>query len=239
MNPLALSDKLRHNYEDYYVDGDSEWRRIGALGKADNVVSLCRDLPRTSILEIGAGEGSLIRRLAELNFGAQLYAAEISPSGVEAINKKRIPRLLECKLFDGYHLPYDNDRFDIAILSHVVEHVEHPRQLLYEGARVAKYVFVEVPMEDTVRLSDDFVFDKVGHINFYSPKTIRRLVQSCNLRVLSQIAVNPSKEVYAFRNPSRGWISYYIKQMLIKSSPGLATKIFTYHGALVCEKQLA
>lgn len=237
MTPLTVSAKLRQNYADYYTDADSEWRRISAMGKADNVVTLCKDLPRTLVLEIGAGEGALLRRLAELNFGAQFYAVEISPSGVEAIKRKQIPRLLECKLFDGYQLPYEDGRFDIAILSHVVEHLEHPRQLLYEAARVASYVFVEVPLEDTVRLSGDFVFDRVGHINFYSPKTIRLLVQSCNLRVLGQIAVNPPKEAFAFRSPTRGWISYYIKQMLIESLPGLATKIFTYHGALVCEKQ--
>jgi len=162
MDKITISDHLRTNYQDYYEDGDSEWRRLGAIGKVNNIVSLCGDLPHSSILEIGAGEGSILKRLSELEFGEELYALEISPSGVETIKNKRISRLIECKVFDGYHVPYDSDRFDIAILSHVVEHVEHPRQLLYEASRVAKYVFIEVPLEDTVRLPRDFVFDKVG-----------------------------------------------------------------------------
>jgi SAM-dependent methyltransferase len=236
MVEAAVSEQLRANYQDYYEDGDSEWRRLSAVAKADNIVSLCRDLPRRSILEVGAGEGSILKRLSELNFGEAFYALEISPSGVEAIRNKGIARLAECEAFDGYHVPYDNDKFDIVILSHVVEHVEHPRQLLYEASRVAKYVFVEVPLEDTVRLRRDFVFDKVGHINFYSPKTIRLLMQSSNLRVLNQLVTNPSSGAYTYNDGNRGLISYYVKETLLKVWPAVATEIFTYHSALVCEK---
>src|SRR5580765_713243 len=146
MSEIRISDHLKKNYEDYYEEGDSEWRRLGAIDKVDNIISLCGDLPHNSILEIGAGEGSILSRLSELNFGNQLYALEISPSGVETIKNKGISRLVECNVFDGYHLPYDDNKIDMAILSHVVEHVEHPRQLLYEASRVAKYVFVEVPL---------------------------------------------------------------------------------------------
>jgi SAM-dependent methyltransferase len=236
MNEIKVSAQLKQNYEEYYAEGDSEWRRLGALGKAANICALCNSLPKKSVLEIGAGEGSILMRLSELSFGEELYALEISPSGVETIINKNIPRLIECKLFDGYAVPYDNNRFDIAILSHVIEHVEHPRQLLHEASRVSKYVFVEVPLEDTNRLPDDFVADKVGHINFYSPKTIRRLIQSCNLRVVSQVVTNQGRGTYVFQKGRAGLINYYIKKLLLGVFPGFATKFFTYHGALVCEK---
>ena len=236
MNEIRVTDHYRSNYRDYYEDGDSEWRRIGAIGKVENIISLCRDLSHESILEIGAGEGSILKRLSDLNFGKELHALEISPSGVEAIKNKRIPRLVECQVFDGYHVPYDNERFNLAVLSHVVEHVEHPRQLLYEASRVAKYIVVEVPLEDTIRLPRDFALDNVGHINFYSPKTIRLLVQSCDLRILHQITKNSLRETYAYQNGNKGLINYYIKQTLLKVLPSVATGLFTYHGALVCEK---
>lgn len=236
MKDVTITDRFRTHYENYYEDGDSEWRRLGALGKVENIVSLCADLPHNSILEIGAGEGSILKRLSELNFGEELYALEISPSGVETIENKGISRLIECNTFDGYHIQYDNGKFNLAILSHVIEHVEYPRQLLYEASRVAKYIFIEVPLEDTIRLPRDFTFDKVGHINFYSPKTIRRLVQSCNLCVLHQITINPTKETYKYQKGNKGLINYYIKQVLLKASPRVAAGLFTYHGALVCEK---
>lgn len=230
------SEQLLSNYQDYYADGDSEWRRLSALDKANNIITLCKDIPHQSILEIGAGEGSILKRLSGLNFGDQLFAVEISHSGVEAIKNKKIPRLEECKLFDGYQLPYEDNRFDVAILSHVVEHVEHPRLLIYEAARVARNVFIEVPLEDTMMMAENFVFNKVGHINFYSPKSIRRLVQTCNLKVVGQITTNPSKEVYQFKKGFRGFVNFLIKDLSLKIVPGIATKIFTYHSALLCRK---
>lgn len=238
MGEIKVGDQLRAHYADYYLEGDSEWRRLGALDKAGNVVSLCRDLPHATVLEIGAGEGSILKRLSELNFGDELYGIEISSSGVETIQAKRIPGLVECGLFDGYQVPFDNDRFDLAILSHVLEHVEHPRRLLYEASRVARYVCVEVPLEDMSRLRRDFVLDRVGHINFYSPRTIRWLLQSCNLRVLRQITTNPSKATYRYQAGRRGVLHYYIKQALLGLSPSLATKHFSFHGTLVCQKGL-
>ena len=141
-----------------------------------NIISCCNDYPHKNILEIGAGDGSILKRLDELKFGNSLYALEISKSAVSAIHKQEIRSLVECDLFDGYNLPYSDKQFDLVILSHVVEHLEHPRKILYEASRVSKYVFVEVPLQDTIRLKDEYIFDKVGHINFYSFKTIKLLL---------------------------------------------------------------
>jgi ubiquinone/menaquinone biosynthesis C-methylase UbiE len=139
-------------------------------------------------------------------------------------------------VFDGERIPYADDRFDLAIMSHVVEHVEHPRQLIKEAARVARYVFVEVPMEDNIRLPPDFMIDKVGHINFYSPKTLRRLIQTCGLSVLSQITTNASKDVHSYYGGVRGRINFGIKECLLKIAPNISPWLFTYHGSLLCTR---
>jgi len=145
--------------------------------------------------------------------------------------------LVECKLFDGYNIPYEDNRFDLAILSHVVEHTEYPRKILYEAARVAEYVFIEVPLEDHLRLKRDFVFDKVGHINSYSPKTIRRLTQTCSLEVLRQVVTNPSRSVYEYQFGEKGTIKHLIKELLLDIAPPIATSFFTYHCSLICRKK--
>lgn len=234
MSEVKMHEDLKTNYEDYYKEGDSDWRRLGAIDKAQNILTLCKGLPINSVIEIGAGEGSVLKRLSELDFAAEFYALEISPTGVNTINNKGIYRLVECSLFDGYNIPYENKMFDLAVLSHVIEHVEYPRKLLYEAKRIAKYVFVEVPVEDSLRLPKDFVFDKVGHINFYSPKTIRRLIQTCNLEVINQITTNSSKYIYTYQKGKKGLLYYYIKECFLKSAPFLATEIFTYHSSLIC-----
>jgi hypothetical protein len=234
MESVGVNRQLADNYRDYYKDGASEWRRLGSLGKVDNIVTLCRHLAPTSVIEIGAGEGSNLRRLAEVDFCKSLWAVDISPTGVNAVVNKSIPTLVECRLFDGYHVPYADKQFDLAILSHVLEHVEHPRLLIYEAARVAKFVFVEVPLEDTIRLPQDFTFDVVGHIDAYSPRSIRRLLQSCGLSIERQVTTNPAKGTYTYLRGRPGLVNYYTKLLLLRLWPSLATRIFTYHGALLC-----
>jgi SAM-dependent methyltransferase len=235
MSGIAVNPKLKEHYDSYY-QGESEWRALCAQSKAQNIVRLCSSIPHGKILDIGCGEGAVLKRLSDFNFGQEFHSVEISRSAATAVLQRKIPRVQECKLFDGYSIPYESNQFDLAILSHVLEHVEYPRKLLYEASRVADYVFVEVPMEDTLALRPDFVFDSTGHINFYSPKTVRRLVQTCNLRVLSQSVTNPPRAMYSYEAGNKGILKYFIKQLALGASKAVACGFFTYHCSIVCTK---
>lgn len=241
MKPTAVSKHLLDNYKDYYADphnpeGDAYWRKIGAIPKVDNLVALCAAYSHQSIIEIGAGEGSVLQELASRKFADEMYAIDISESGIKRIQEKQIESLKECNTYDGYTIPYSDNQFDVAVLTHVVEHLENPRALIYEASRVAKRLFVEVPLEHTMRLPNDFVFDRVGHINEYSPKTIRRLLQTCNLRVLEQTVTIHSKAVHVHPEGKSSAINFEIKKYLLKFFPQIAVNIFTYNSALICEK---
>ena len=236
MADVEMHPDLRTQYDGYYDDGRSEWRRLGAIDKAANVITLCRDIPVSSILEIGAGDGAVLSRLSELGFGDELSAAEISSSGVSVIERRAIPRLVDCRTFDGYRLPWTAGRFDLAIMTHVLEHVEHPRQILREAARVARYLFIEVPTEDISRRPKDYTPDSVGHLNFFSPRTIRWLVQSCGLRVLAQMTTNPSRAVHAYQGGLTGVIRHHTKGALLRWLPGFATRHFCYHEAVLATR---
>jgi ubiquinone/menaquinone biosynthesis C-methylase UbiE len=243
MKSTAVSQKLVDNYNNYYEDGntpegDAYWRKIGAIPKVDNIIKLCANFPHNSIIEVGAGEGAVLQELSTRGFVEELYAIDISESGVKKIRDRQISTLKECKTYDGYNIPYADDEFDIAILTHVVEHLENPRQLIYEASRVAKYLFVEVPLEDTISLPRDFVFDRVGHINAYHPVSIRRLLQSCNLEVIDQIVTNHSKEVHLHPEGKSSITKYHIKNLCLKFAPQLATKLFTLNSALLCRKEV-
>ena len=235
---LSVSKGLVGNYANYYEQdaGLSEWRRLGAIDKCANIVRLCSGYERREVLEIGCGDGAILERLALTGFGARFTGLEISASAVRAVQEKNIPGA-SVELFDGYELRFADKQFDLAILSHVVEHVEHPRRLIEEAARAARKVFVEVPLEDNLRLPEDFVFDRVGHINFYNVKTIRRLVQSCGMVILGAHLSHSSLSSYVYRKGRfGGGASYLIKESLLRISPKLAAATFTYHYALVYAK---
>jgi SAM-dependent methyltransferase len=218
----------------YRYAGESEWCRLGAIDKADNVVRLCEGVPHATIVDIGAGEGSVLARLAELGFGDSHYAVEVSETAAAVIRSRGIPSLADCRCFDGERLPHPDGAFDLAILSHVVEHVEYPRKLIYEAARVARHVFVEVPLEQNLRLPAQFVADDLGHINTYSPKSIRRLLQSCGLEVICEAVSHRSRATYTYHGDALGSLKFAVKELALRLAPGLATAVWTYHGALLC-----
>ena len=191
------------------------------------------------MLEIGAGEGALLQRLADSGFGQRHYALDISASGVERIRGRRIASLVECRQFDGYTVPYANESFDLAILSHVVEHLEHPRLLINEAARVAEYIYIEVPLEHNRRLARDFVWDSVGHINFYTAQTIRMLVQSCGHEVLAQVQTHPSRRAYRYRLGAKGAAIHLLKDLTLRTAPSLAQSLWTYHSSLMIRSRRA
>jgi len=235
VNNIAISHKLKNNYDSYYDDGTTSiWRTLGAIDKVNNILKLCAGIQHDKVLEIGSGDGAIVQRLSDLSFAEQLYSLEISRSAVATIKARRIPRLVDCQLFDGYRLPYADRSFDLTVLSHIIEHVEHPRQLLMEASRISEHIFIEVPLEDTVRLGSEYVFNRVGHINFYSPKTIRLLAQTCDLRVLYQTITNPSRAVYQYASGTSGVAKHAVKSILLQTVPHVASRLFTYHCSLLC-----
>lgn len=222
-------------YSDYYR-GASEWREIGAIDKADNVRRLCAGRPIRTVLDIGAGEGAVLDLLARSGVGEEHHALEISPSGVAAIEGRGIPTLRKVGLFDGDHVPYDDDSFDLAILSHVLEHAEHPRRLLYEAGRVARLVFVEVPLEENSGAPASWRDDGVGHINHFSHRTIRKLVQTSGFRVLAE---RHHSNGYALLRYKYGWRAPFMfgpKELLLRIFPRWALDRYTFVGALLCER---
>src|ERR1700687_5964338 len=99
MRAVSVSANL-HDLYDLQYDGQSDWRRVCAVGKAADIAAICDGHRFDTVLEVGAGEGAVLQRLDEIGFAANLYGLEISTSGVQVMQDRRIGSLREAKLFD-------------------------------------------------------------------------------------------------------------------------------------------
>jgi ubiquinone/menaquinone biosynthesis C-methylase UbiE len=185
---------------------------------------------------VGCGDGAILNELSVNNFGQQLYGLEISKSFVDNINGRSITHLKECTVYDGYTIPYKDDMFDLVILSHIVEHLEYPRRLINEAKRVGKKIVIEVPIEDTWRLKKDYISNPAGHINVYTLQSLRVLLESCDLTILSSKVTNPSRKIYKYISGFKGVFKYHIRNVVLFLTGRAATRLFTYHYTVVCEK---
>ncbi len=185
------------------------------------------------MVEVGYGNGAVLAELARRAFGDHYWGLEIRQENVDATRDRSITGLQECRLYEGLSIPYQTDSFDLVVLTHVVEHLENPRTLITEAARAGRAVLVEVPLEDTLRLPLDYVPSSLGHINYYSSRTIRHLLQTCDLRIVAQQTTNPSREVYEHRMARRSRMAHAIKQVGLRTLPGVARRLATYHETLL------
>lgn len=222
---MSVSAQVQHAYEKQYESNQSEWREIGAQQKALNILELTSGLSFKKVLEVGAGDGSILQVLSRHNFAQELYAVEISSSALQQIHQRKLPQLKQAILFDGYTLPFADHTFDLVILSHVLEHVEFERKLLRELLRIAKYQVIEVPKDYRYGVDRKIShFLSYGHINMYTPSSLRFLLRSEGYAIIKQKIAVYSQKTYQFMiaGPDgtttkriKANLLYYIKKFMV------------------------
>lgn len=235
---MPASEDLRRHYQSFYASGkDFEWRRIGAIDKAANIIRAWHSQSglQPRVVEIGCGDGAIAARLAELDFFASYRGFDISDSGIGNAKSRAIAQA-EFAVCSSPILAED-DSADVVIMSHVIEHLEHPRELIKEARRIAPLLIAEVPLELNRGLKNDYDWNPVGHINKYSRKAIRQLIQTCQFDVLDQFTTNPSRAVAEFHSPGLpSSVRWAIKQSALRLAPDAARGQFTYHDTLIAQR---
>lgn len=222
----GTSQELSDFYSDYYSnDALARKRALAASDSVDHIQSLNKgSLGR--LLDVGAGNGSVLQEIVRRKLASEICALEISASGIERINELDLPVVKEVKAFDGYAIPYGDASFDSAICIHVMEHVEHERMLLREIARVAKNIYVEIPLEGGLRGRTNYKF---GHINYYTPLSITALLETSGLEVVSSQVFTSSLayEQYLY-GKTGGKLRNMTRNLLLKGLGPRASELMTY-----------
>lgn len=194
---MSLSANVQAAYEKQYENHQSLWRETGARQKARNIMEVTRGMAFNKVLEVGAGDGSILKFLSEAGFAKEYYAVEISGSAIQRIRERHIPQLVQVLPFDGYAIPFPDHSFDLVILSHVLEHVEYERKLLRELQRLAPNQVIEVPKDYRFGVDKKVPhFLSYGHINTYTPSSLRFLLRSEGFTVLQQKIGVYSRDTY-------------------------------------------
>ncbi|HID56036.1 TPA: class I SAM-dependent methyltransferase [Candidatus Poribacteria bacterium] len=182
-------DDLRRLYEDQYGRTDEafiRWRSLCAEDKVRNIVELTKGMSFSSVIDIGSGTGAVIKRLSEMGFAGSYYAVDLSERAVRIINSSGIRGLRGSVVADAARLPFSDKSFDLAILSHILEHVTEPEAVLREVSRIARFLFVEIPIENTPILNFTWWLRRIikgkersdnryGHMIFFTERKANEL----------------------------------------------------------------
>jgi ubiquinone/menaquinone biosynthesis C-methylase UbiE len=99
------------------------------------------------VLDVGCGLGyglNLLSIKAGEVTGVDIDVKAIAYCDTYVMNKN--PKVVALDHYDGYHLPYRDDEFDVVTCVDVIEHVEHYDEFIDELLRVARrYVLFGTP----------------------------------------------------------------------------------------------
>lgn len=114
--------------------------------RLESISSLIDDSSKPKILEIGCGDGFVLKTLESKS--AELHGIDISTKRVERA-KRFLPHAKICEA-DAENLPFEDNCFNVTVCSEVLEHLKNPQKAVEEMIRVTKKsgdMIVSVPNE--------------------------------------------------------------------------------------------
>jgi SAM-dependent methyltransferase len=177
----------RDHYSTHYQDELSQqarWLAAGASEKANSIEFLLAlaGTPIHSIIELGCGTGEVLRECQRRGLADRFVGVDYSRKAIEYLRETSSGIDCVCADIANDHA-LDGSSFDVVILSHVLEHLEAPRNLLSALPNRIRFKFLvaEVPLEDlaAARLKNlfrDRYRNTAGHVQFYNERTFRDLL---------------------------------------------------------------
>jgi ubiquinone/menaquinone biosynthesis C-methylase UbiE len=143
--------------------------------------ALLPEKPPQTILEVGLGEGEILRRVQQRYPTARTV-------GIDLLDPKLARQWSEHDLAAAFadiaNLPFGDRSFDLVLAIEVLEHVPDPRAALGELARVARgHAVISVPREPIWRMANmargkylGALGNTPGHIQHWSRRSFLNLI---------------------------------------------------------------
>lgn len=184
---IFTRDPLTEKYLEKYYESNTQERKIQVerseldhIKKQVNFLSNYTNLPHSTILEIGANNGSFLDACRE-NGSSKLRFLEFNKSGLAILaGKKHLKDFSFLRKLDRL------ESNDVIVLLHTLEHIVDPRKYISKIKRYLKddgVLFVEVPdFTFFDKHTDELQFE---HVNFFSERTLAELFHKCGLTVIA------------------------------------------------------
>lgn len=229
----------------------AEWHRRTARAKVDSVERLLARngiLPRT-ILELGCGTGAVILECQRRNLGISYTAVDYSSEAIAHLecHSEGIETMAADITDPEFSL---QGKFDVVVLSHVLEHLEEPSKFLDSALkRIAfSYLLVEVPLEDLPlqrikNLVRDRRMNNAGHVQFYTAGSFRRFLEFHSLHIVDERKYVPILDLdtigFVARKDGMSRLQHAIRIATGRFLPIILgpiwRKLYYAHHAVLCE----
>ena len=250
---LASGKSGRDDYAEKYRDNASfqaEWLRRGAIQKADSIETLIarQKITPDAILELGCGSGAVIGEIQRRGLASSCYGVDFSEHAI-SLMASLYPEV-HGKTADVTKVPnpFNREAFDVVVVSHTIEHLEHPYAFLQAIRQISfKYLITEVPLENLLFGKLKSVFqdrgnNSAGHVQFFTQKSFIELLCRAQYQIIDERLYAPvfSKDTLSFVYGKQHKIKQIQKSLTERWLPllsgPLGVRLYHAHYAVICEK---
>jgi SAM-dependent methyltransferase len=188
------------------LSDEARWLSLGASHKADSIQLLLErnHIVANSMLELGAGTGAVIQECQRRGLASHYTAVDYSPDAITFLSKAASGIAVVVADITAPEFSLEGE-FDVVVLSHVLEHLEEPGQLLGSLRRLRwRHLIAEVPLEGLVAGNLKRWLGKppgkaAGHVQFFNAATFRMLLGANGLVCIDTHRYVPQMDLETIR----------------------------------------
>ena len=183
---LYNSNFYARNNNIIYKFIDAKMKYARALNRFNYIKKFIKKTDNLNVLEIGASDGLLLYIFKKENFN--VFGYELNENARNDALKKYDIKMKDDFLKDKN---IDKNKYNIVIMSHILEHFTNPKYILnsvhnFIGG-VNDILFIEIPYTPNYKIvsKDDIkIFFETEHTVHFNEKNISLLMKECNFKIL-------------------------------------------------------
>ena len=185
LNLEWVFDRLAHEYSFKIYDEENHPVRLHTRKYLQKLINKSH-----SVLDLGSDEGVMSNYLAD--FAERVVGVDYDAEAIAIADKNYNKPNLKFIVADALdYLADENNKFDVLVLSHILEHIEEPEAFLKQFVPHFKYVYVEVPDFEKHYLNYyrkdlglSLVYSDIDHVSEFDRDELAQILEDSNLKII-------------------------------------------------------
>jgi len=184
-------------YEDLHLTGHKSQSWF-YRSREQYLLSFAKIKRSDTVLDIGCGSGMVTRKIAE-KVGCRVIGVDRSEDCIQHANKRsKNKKNIKFVVGSMENLPFMDNKFDVIIASHIIEHLKDPENALCEVRKKLKKsgrLIITTPNYKSLWPIAEFIFDRTlaesdyslhdQHVTKFDSKNVESLLNRLNFRKVS------------------------------------------------------
>lgn len=186
LNLEWIFDRFAHEYSFKYFSPEEHPIRLHTKKTVLDFIK-----PDHSVLDLGCHKGDMSVYLADK--AKLVVGVDYDEAAIELGKKLYVKDNLTLVCADAYDYLSNTDiRFDVLILSHILEHLDDPESFLKRYTPFFRYIYIELPDFDKTFLNHyrkdlhmPLVYTDIDHVSEFDRVELKSLLEKCGIQIIT------------------------------------------------------